>query len=269
MGTTSRAVVGLAAFAGLLIGCGDDRDGDPAAMEKTMRGLAAAENAGDPSAAAALMTDAGIAGFYEGASRADLEAGNYEAFGEDPPTIQKLTVDKEDADSGTVTVEVTLGDGYVMQTVDVPMVKQDGVWLIDGFGFGTAAPIAGRPVASIDAVDYGYVVQGDLTSGQASIEFTNKGTEAHEMLLVQVPDGIDVNDAKDAILAMNPEQMDEGYQFVDFLAYAELDAPTQTVNFAKPLPKGHYAVVCFLPVGGGEDGPPHLMEGMITDFTVG
>ena len=58
-------------------------------------------------------------------------------------------------------------------------------------------------------------------------------------------------------------------QFVDFLAYAELDAPTQTVNFAKPLPKGHYAVVCFLPVGGGEDGPPHLMEGMITDFTVG
>lgn len=68
---------------------------------------------------------------------------------------------------------------------------------------------------------------------------------------------------------MNPEQMDEGYQFVDFLAYAELDAPTQTVNFAKPLPKGHYAVVCFLPVGGGEDGPPHLMEGMITDFTVG
>jgi hypothetical protein len=262
-------VVGLAAFAGLLIGCGDDRDGDPAAMEKTMRGLAAAENAGDPSAAAALMTDAGIAGFYEGASRADLEAGNYEAFGEDPPTIQKLTVDKEDADSGVVTVEVTLGDGYVMQTVDVPMVKQDGVWLIDGFGFGTAAPIAGRPVASIDAVDYGYVVQGDLTSGQASIEFTNKGTEAHEMLLVQVPDGIDVNDAKDAILAMNPEQMDEGYQFVDFLAYAELDAPTQTVNFAKPLPKGHYAVVCFLPVGGGEDGPPHLMEGMITDFTVG
>ena len=95
MGTTSRAVVGLAAFAGLLIGCGDDRDGDPAAMEKTMRGLAAAENAGDPSAAAALMTDAGIAGFYEGASRADLEAGNYEAFGEDPPTIQKLTVDPD------------------------------------------------------------------------------------------------------------------------------------------------------------------------------
>ena len=43
MGTTSRAVVGLAAFAGLLIGCGDDRDGDPAAMEKTMRGLAAAK----------------------------------------------------------------------------------------------------------------------------------------------------------------------------------------------------------------------------------
>lgn len=47
------------------------------------------------------------------------------------------------------------------------------------------------------------------------------------MLLVQVPDGIDVSGAKDAILAMNPEQMDEGYQFVDFLAYAELDAPTR------------------------------------------
>ena len=87
-----------------------------------------------------------------------------------------------------------------------------------------------------------------------------------DQLVAATPDGIDVNDAKDAILAMNPEQMDEGYQFVDFLAYAELDAPTQTVNFAKPLPKGHYAVVCFLPVGGGEDGPLHLMEGMITDY---
>ena len=261
-------MVGFAALASLLVACGDDKDGDSAAMEKTIRGVAAAENAGDSKAAAALMTDAGIAAFY-GSTRADLEAGTAQGFGEDPPTLQKVTVTKEDADSGSIALEVTIGDGYALQPVQVAMVKQDGAWLADGITFGGGELIAGRPVVSVDAVDYGYVVEGDLSSGEASIEFTNTGKESHQLLLLQIPEGVDVNDAKDAMLNMDFEQMDEGYAFVDFLGFAEPGSPTSVVNFVKPLPSGHYAFVCLLPVGGGEDGAPHLSEGMIHDFTVG
>lgn len=50
-----------------------------------------------------------------------------------------------------------------------------------------------------------------------------------------------------------------------------------TATFAEPgdegsalvtLEPGDYAMVCFVPVGGGEDGPPHFTEGMLHEFTV-
>ena len=34
------------------------------------------------------------------------------------------------------------------------------------------------------------------------------------------------------------------------------------------LSAGDYAMICFIPVGGGEDGPPHFTQGMIHEFTV-
>lgn len=34
------------------------------------------------------------------------------------------------------------------------------------------------------------------------------------------------------------------------------------------LDPGDYAMACFVAVGGGEHGPPHLDEGMFTEFTV-
>ena len=55
------------------------------ALVSTSSAVSAAENAGDQKAASALMTDAGIAAFYQGTTRADLEAGKAEGFGQDPP----------------------------------------------------------------------------------------------------------------------------------------------------------------------------------------
>ena len=31
---------------------------------------------------------------------------------------------------------------------------------------------------------------------------------------------------------------------------------------------GEYAMVCFIPVGGAEDGPPHFTQGMVQEFIV-
>lgn len=66
-------------------------------------------------------------------------------------------------------------------------------------------------------------------------------------MLVQIPQGIEANAAKDAILKMDPNKLSDGYMQIDFLGYAEPGSPSTVVNFAKALPTGHYAFVCFVP----------------------
>jgi hypothetical protein len=34
------------------------------------------------------------------------------------------------------------------------------------------------------------------------------------------------------------------------------------------LEPGRYAAVCFIPIGGGEDGPPHFTGGMVAELEV-
>ena len=48
-------------------------------------------------------------------------------------------------------------------------------------------------------------------------------------------------------------------------AHAE---PGKTDYAVVRLEPGRYAVSCFIPVGGGESGPPHASRGMFAEFTV-
>ena len=42
----------------------------------------------------------------------------------------------------------------------------------------------------------------------------------------------------------------------------------ETTYAVADLEPGQYAAVCFIPVGGAEDGPPHFTEGMLAEFEV-
>ena len=44
--------------------------------------------------------------------------------------------------------------------------------------------------------------------------------------------------------------------------------PGKTDSAVVKLERGRYAVSCFIPVGGGESGPPHAVGGMFAEFTV-
>jgi hypothetical protein len=44
------------------------------------------------------------------------------------------------------------------------------------------------------------------------------------------------------------------------------DQPDQTAVAMYDLEPGQYVAVCFIPVGGGEDGPPHFTSGMLAEF---
>jgi hypothetical protein len=48
--------------------------------------------------------------------------------------------------------------------------------------------------------------------------------------------------------------------------FAPAGAPSGTV--LAELEGGEYAMLCFVPVGGAEDGEPHFLHGMKQEFTV-
>ena len=61
-----------------------------------------------------------------------------------------------------------------------------------------------------------------------------------------------------------PELMESGEEAMADLTFTGVafGGPDTTSYAAVDLEPGTYYLVCFIPVGGGEDGPPHFMEGM-------
>lgn len=116
----------------------------------------------------------------------------------------------------------------------------------------------------VTAVDYAFEdVPETIEAGTAAFGFTNASeAEDHEMTILRKADGVTLS-------------------FEDILALPEEEAMAQATfvggTFAPPggegstlaqLEPGAYAMACFIPVGGGEDGPPHFTEGMLQEFTV-
>ena len=95
-----------------------------------------------------------------------------------------------------------------------------------------------------------------------SFEFTNDGKEPHELVLFRVNDG--VKESVEQIVAL-PEE--EGRAKVTPMGgtFAEPGKGEYTVANLKP---GRYGFACFVPVGGGDDGPPHVTKGMHAEFQV-
>lgn len=113
----------------------------------------------------------------------------------------------------------------------------------------------------VTAVDYAFQGLGDAEAGIVSFEFSNEGEEPHEFVLFRKNDG--VTESAQELLANEEESEDK----VTFVAgtFAE---PGDNDYAVADLEPGNYAAVCFVPVGGGEEGPPHYTEGMVSEFSV-
>ncbi len=115
----------------------------------------------------------------------------------------------------------------------------------------------------VTAIEYSFQgIPETLPAGPVSFEFANEGKEPHEF----------------ALFALN-ENVTE--PFAQILRLPERQAMTKGRpvggTFAEPggseylvadLEPGRYGVACFVPVGGGEEGPPHATRGMFDEFTV-
>lgn len=94
-----------------------------------------------------------------------------------------------------------------------------------------------------------------LAAGRYSFALENVGVEDHEMVLLRRNDG--VTESFDELAELGDQMMEK----VEFTGVA-FGAPGTTAYSAVDLEPGTYFLVCFIPVGGGEDGPPHFMSGM-------
>jgi len=136
--------------------------------------------------------------------------------------------------------------------------------------FGTYSEMAqavhegcGYESADVTAVDYAFEgLPETLPAGPVSFALTNEGTEEHEMIVVRRNDG--ETRPVEELLEL-PEAEVEGV--VTFTG-ATFAPPGDTGYLAADLEAGGYVAVCFIPVGGADDGPPHFTEGMVAEFEV-
>lgn len=99
-------------------------------------------------------------------------------------------------------------------------------------------------------------------SGRSSIELSNDGKEPHEIVLYRVNEG--VTDTIEELLALPEDEVTKKVTQVG-AAFAE---PGDEDYGIVDLDPGRYGAVCFIPVGGGDEGTPHFSKGMFHEFVV-
>ena len=110
-----------------------------------------------------------------------------------------------------------------------------------------------------------------MPAGRVAILFTNKGMEAHEIVLASKQDG--VTESFDDLLQMEEE---EAMTKINMKGHAFAPREGDQGLVIADFEPGSYAALCFVPSGTtmddtGEhpgDGPPHFMQGMQTEFAV-
>ncbi len=118
----------------------------------------------------------------------------------------------------------------------------------------------------IDVTGTEYAFQGvpsSLPAGATSFELANRGKEAHEIVVLRIKD--EVTESLEELLKLPEEQ---ARQKVDVMGSSSDVPPGEPGYVVADLKKGRYGLACFLPVGGGQEGPPHVTRGMFAAFTV-
>jgi hypothetical protein len=117
---------------------------------------------------------------------------------------------------------------------------------------------------AVDGVDYAFEgIPERIDAGRVAVRFTNRTEhdEPHELVLFRKNPG--TTETAEELLSL-PEE--ESMAKVTMAGVVFADQPNQESVAMFDLEPGSYVAVCFIPVGGGEDGPPHFMSGMVSEF---
>lgn len=156
----------------------------------------------------------------------------------------------------------TVADGGDPATFDEPDHQEAAAAIADAYfaGCDTVAEL------DVKGVDYGFEgLPEELEAGRVAIRFTNatEHDEPHELLLFRIDDG--VTEPVEELLEL-PEE--EAFEKITPVGGVFVDAPGNEAAALLDLEPGRYGAVCFIPIGGGEDGPPHFTGGMVAELEV-
>lgn len=139
---------------------------------------------------------------------------------------------------------------------------------------GTPSAAMGVPDADVTLQmtdDLQYIVAPEtVPSGSQLWKFENTGSErSHHLVIFRVPDGTTRDDIVAGFRGMMTGTPPAGGSVMDEMigaGYAALQSPGTTTWTMFDYEPGTYAVICF--IMDGKDGMPHMMDGMVTVFTV-
>jgi hypothetical protein len=116
----------------------------------------------------------------------------------------------------------------------------------------------------VTAVDYAFEdVPARITAGTVAFSMANASeTEEHEMVIFRKGDGEELSIPE--LLELPEEETEERIVFKS----AAFAPPGESGSTLASLDPGEYGMVCFIPVGGAEDGAPHFTQGMLQEFVV-
>ncbi|MCA9844723.1 MAG: hypothetical protein R3C29_00950 [Dehalococcoidia bacterium] len=251
------AIVGLsivAAFAAY--GCGGDDDSDEdeiAAVEAVVKEVAESD-ASNAEYVFAHVTDRFLEALYF-ASRDECMAIPDECLGE--PAVVESFADTE-VNGDTATTVATLDFG----TLEIGLVKEDGAWLLDTGGAASDDVPEGAATIELALNEFSFGLDRESIPAGGNFAFRahNAGKQAHEVVVVRVPEG---SSAEEAVGAVAEEEAPP----VGFKVFIQ---PGQTVDMAfdTPLEAGSYVLVCFFPDVNDPEFTSHIEKGMVTEFVV-
>jgi uncharacterized cupredoxin-like copper-binding protein len=159
-------------------------------------------------------------------------------------------------------VEVILG-GHMFQHEIMYFVQDGEYWKLDEEVILTPEPEGDTAVVGVQLGapdnEYSITPNADAVTQAPVLIFhvTNAGQEAHEMLVLLLPEGADPKGLLDGSL---------GFDKVQFLGGVFDLAPGGAEDLALVnVDPGTYTLICFFPA---PDGKSHAEHGMVTQFTV-
>ncbi|MEA2586286.1 MAG: hypothetical protein QOF33_4371 [Thermomicrobiales bacterium] len=233
-----------------------------AAITEAVENYLACFNTGDPADYIALETENYWLNEYGSANPYDALADEEGA----PPFTAKLVsiTNPMTYDDGRVSaeIEVILGDHWFLHEI-MYFVEDGEYWKLD-----EEVELAPEPEGDTAVVgvalgspenEYSIVPNTETVTQSPVLIFhaTNGGQEAHELLVLKLPEGADPMGLLDGTL---------GFDQIEFVGGVFDIEPGGAQDLALvDLEPGTYTLICFFPA---PDGTPHALHGMVAAFTV-
>ena len=132
---------------------------------------------------------------------------------------------------------------------------------------GAPQPVLPTTSASINLVDFSFVVTGTFQAGDQTVLLTNSGKEDHQAVFLPLKPGKTVDDFNKALRSeMSGTPVPEPELLFGKGPSVTL-SPGVSLYFPVTLQAGEYALACFIP-SPANGGQPHAVLGMVKQVTV-